>query len=398
MSPQTKQNIARFLAFAIIPLSGFATDIYIPSLPQMGADLNVTSLQVQMTLTIFLISYGLSQLFIGAILDSFGRFKIGLAALVLFAISCVVVATTQNIYVIFLMRAIHGLTVATIVVAKRAYFVDLYEGEQLRNYLSIFTIIWSAGPIIAPFIGGFLQTGFGWNFNFYFLAAIAGALAILEYIFSGETLPVAAEFNLRKIAGVYYRMLTTASFTLGLIMLGLAYSMVMVYNLTGPFIIEHHFNFSPVIIGYCSLILGFAWMLGGLLGKLTINRPFLKKIIINLIIQLLFVVIMLVSITFVETVYSLIFFAFIVHVCAGYTFNNYFTFNLGQFPQNAGIAGGLVGGVVFVIVSFLSYMMVYFIPAKDERNLSISYLFLVLASFVIMLFVYKFNNSRKFEK
>lgn len=395
MNDNKKQSIATFLAFAIIPLSGFATDIYLPSLPQMGTDLNVSSLQIQMTLSIFLISYGISQLFIGAVLDSFGRFRIGLFALVLFVISSLIIATTKNINVIFIMRAIHGLTVATIVVAKRAYFVDVYKGDQLRNYLSIFTIIWSAGPIIAPFVGGFLQASFGWNFNFYLLAGIATALAVLEFIFSKETLVKPSEFNIREIAGIYYVMLSTASFTLGLIMLGLAYSMVMVYNLTGPFIIEHHLRFSPVVIGYCSLILGFSWMLGGLIGKMTINRPFLRKIFMNLILQFVFVSAMMISFRFIENIYSLLFFAFIVHVCAGYTFNNYFTFNLGQFPQNAGIAGGLVGGVVFVIVSLLSYIIVSVIPAKDQCNLSLSYLILVLTSAFIMFFVYRIRRNMR---
>lgn len=395
MTPQTKRRIATYLALAMIPLSGFATDIYIPSLPEMGGALHVSSLQVQMTLSIFLISYGVSQLFIGAILDSFGRYRLGLIALVIFAMASIVIATTHNIHLIYVMRALHGLTVATIVVAKRAYFVDVYKGDELKSYLSIFTIIWSAGPIIAPFIGGYLQTGFGWSFNFYFLAGMALVLAILEMFFSAETLVHKAEFNLRKIVTTYFQMIATPSFTLGLIMLGFAYSMVMVYNLTGPFIIQHHLHFSPVTVGYCSLVLGFSWMLGGFISKATINRPFFKKIVINLFFQLLFVTAMVISLTSFENLYSLVFFAFLIHTCGGYTFNNYFTSNLSQFPENAGIASGLVGGVVFVIVSFLSYGVVSFIPAKDERNLSFSYLLLILASFIVLYTIFHINKKRE---
>lgn len=395
MTIQTRRRVATYLALAMIPLSGFATDIYIPSLPQMGSDLNVTSLQVQMTLSIFLISYGVSQLFIGAILDSFGRFKPGLISLVLFAIASTIIAITHNIQLIYIMRAIQGLTVATIVVAKRAYFVDVYRGDELKSYLSIFTIIWSAGPIIAPFIGGYLEAGFGWNFNFYFLAGMAIILAVLEMLFSAETLTHRAEFNIRKIIATYYQMIATPSFTLGLIMLGLAYSMVMVYNLTGPFIIQHHLDFSPVIAGYCSLILGFAWMLGGFIGKATIQKPFFKKIVLNLFIQLLLVIMMIASISLFENIYSLVFFAFVIHTSAGYTFNNYFTANLSQFPENAGIAGGLVGGVTFIIVSFLSYSIVSFIPAKDEANLSASYLLLTGLSFVVLYGIYSIGRKLK---
>jgi multidrug resistance protein len=390
---EKNQGVATLLAFTLLPLSGFATDIYIPSLPTMAAEMNVSSIQVQLTLSLFLISYGISQLFIGSVLDSFGRYKVCLVSLVIFALASLVIATTHNIYLIYLMRIIHGLTVGAIIVAKRAYFVDVFSGDKLKHYLSLFSIIWSTGPIVAPFIGGYLQSAFGWESNFYFLAAMAFVLVILELIYSGETIVHFTEFNFRKIVNIYTNMITTASFSLGIIMLGLAYCMVMIYNMTGPFIIEHHLHLTPVVAGYSSLVLGFAWMVGGFIGKATINRPFFKRLVVNLALQLLFVGIMMVSVHFISNLYSMIFFAFIIHVGAGYTFNNYFTYCLGKFPKNAGIAGGLTGGITYVIVSFLSYGVVNVVPAKDESNLSYSYLILIVLSIGIMFAISRIRNK-----
>ncbi|RQO75820.1 MFS transporter [Pedobacter sp. KBW06] len=387
------QAIATLLAFALLPLSGFATDIYIPSLPTMAGEMQVSSIQVQLTLSIFLISYGVSQLFIGSVLDSFGRYKVCLVSLLIFAAASMVIAVTHNIYLIYVMRVIHGLTVGAIVVAKRAYFVDLFSGDKLKHYLSLFSIIWSTGPIVAPFVGGYLQTVFGWESNFYFLAGFALVFAILELIYSGETLVHFTEFRFRKIVDIYINMIKTASFTLGIVMLGLAYCMVMVYNMTGPFIIEHHLELSPVIAGYSSLVLGFAWMVGGFIGKATINKPFFRRLVVNVGMQLVFVALMIFSLQFITNLYSLIFFAFIIHIGAGYTFNNYFTFCLGKFPKNAGIAGGLTGGITYVIVSFLSYGIVNIVPAKDERNLSYSYLILILLSIIVMFMIFKMNKK-----
>jgi multidrug resistance protein len=395
MARSYNQGVSTILAFALLPLSGFATDIYIPSLPTMAATMGVSSIQVQLTLSLFLISYGICQLFVGSVVDSFGRYKLSLICLVIFAISCVVVATCHNIYVIYLMRIIHGFTVGTIIVAKRAYFVDVFSGDQLKHYLSMFSIIWSTGPIIAPFLGGYLQTVFGWESNFYFLAILAAVMAVLEYIYSGETIRHRAEFKIRQIAVVYVDMLRTASFTLGIVMLGLAYCMIMVYNMTGPFIIEHDLHLTPVIAGYSSLLLGFAWMVGGFLGKATINKPFFRKMFTNIFFQAAFVAAMLFSISLVENIYSLLFFAFLVHVTAGYIFNNYFTFCLGKFPKNAGIAGGLTGGINYVIVSFLSYGIISFLPAKDEQNLALSYLVITILSVLIMLLIYQMNKKNR---
>lgn len=391
---QQHQGISTILAFALLPLSGFATDIYIPSLPSMASTMQVCSLQVQLTLSLFLISYGVSQLFIGSVLDSFGRYRLSLICLVIFAAASIIIANTHNIYLIYLMRIIHGFTVGTIIVAKRAYFVDLFSGDQLKHYLSLFSIIWSTGPIVAPFLGGYLQTAFGWESNFYFLAILAGLLAILEYIYSGETLTHFSEFSLKRITGVYIDMIKTASFSLGIVMLGLAYTMVMIYNMTGPFIIEHHLHFSPVVAGYSSLILGFAWMVGGFIGKATINSPFFKKMAANLLFQIAFVLIMIVTVQFISNLYVMVLFAFLIHVTAGYIFNNYFTFCLGLFPKNAGIASGLTGGITYVIVSFLSYSVISILPAKDEHHLSESYLVLTILSAVIMFIIYRMSKKQ----
>jgi hypothetical protein len=181
-------------------------------------------------------------------------------------------------------------------------------------------------------------------------------------------------------------------------MLGLAYTMVMVYNMTGPFIIEHQLQLTPITAGYCSLILGFAWMVGGFIGKATINQPFYNKLLINLFFQITFVILMIISLNFMANLFSLVFFAFMIHIGAGYTYNNYFTYSMSRFPKNAGIAGGLSGGVVYIIVSFLSYGIVSFIPAKDERNLSHSYLIIILLSGVVMYVIFRINKKHKAVK
>lgn len=391
------QGAATILAFALIPLSGFATDVYIPSLPTMAKELAVTDLQVQLTLGVFLISYGVAQLFIGSLLDSFGRYKIGLFSLLIFALASVVIANTANIYLIYAMRIVHGITVGAIVVSKRAFFVDVFSGDKLKNYLSMFSIIWATAPIIAPFVGGYLQSWFGWQSNFYFLAAFAMVILVLELLWSGETITQKMEFSLRKIASVYANMVGTASFTLGIVMLALSYGMVMIYNMTGPFVIEHELGLSPIVAGYSSLLLGGAVMVGGLLGKATINKPFIAKLTVNLGLQLLFVVAMLLSINYVSNLYSMVFFAFLIHASSGYTFNTFFTFCLSRFPKNAGIAGGLTGGINYVIVSFLSYGVIALIPAKDEQNLALSYALLIGMSLLIMLLLYKIVGKKMQE-
>ena len=373
MLTEKNKFIATILAFAMIPMSGLATDIYLPSMPSMAKDLHLPESSIQLTLSLFLISYGLTQFVAGSIVDSFGRYKITLISLVLFVISFMITASTENIWVVYAMRILQGILSGFAVVAKRAFFVDVYEGEERKHYLSIMTIVWSVGPIIAPFIGGYLQKIFGWQSNFYVLAGYSLLLLIFEFLFSGETLKVRKNLSINLLVKEYDTMFKAKDFFYGMLMCGLSYSMIMFFNLCGSFIIEHKMGYSEVVAGYVSLILGFAWMLGGFFGKALINRAFLPKLRAANFLQLALIILMFVASFFLNTIYSLVIFAFVIHVTAGFIFNNYFTYCIGRFPNSAGIAGGLTGGTVFILTSAISYGMVALLKPQIQMEVAEGY-------------------------
>jgi hypothetical protein len=116
---------------------------------------------------------------------------------------------------------------------------------------------------------------------------------------------------------------------------------------------------------------------------------------VNTSLQLLFILLMLVCLQFADNLYLLVGFAFAVHVGAGYTFNNYMTFSMTRFPQNAGIASGLTGGLTFLMVSGLSYTIVNLFPAQDGRNLGFSYLALAVLVIAVLLLAKKSAQENK---
>ena len=390
MLTEKNKFIATILAFAMIPMSGLATDIYLPSMPSMAKDLHLPESSIQLTLSLFLISYGLTQFVAGSIVDSFGRYKITLISLVLFVISYMITASTENIWVVYAMRILQGILSGFAVVAKRAFFVDVYQGEERKHYLSIMTIVWSVGPIIAPFIGGYLQKIFGWQSNFYVLAGYSLLLLIFEFLFSGETLKVRKNLSINLLVKEYDTMFKAKDFFYGMLICGLSYSMIMFFNLCGSFIIEHKMGYSEVVAGYVSLILGFAWMLGGFFGKALINRAFLPKLRAANFLQLALIILMFVASFFLNTIYSLVIFAFVIHVTAGFIFNNYFTYCIGRFPNSAGIAGGLTGGTVFILTSAISYGMVALLKPQIQMEVAEGYFLMgVLGLFVLSLIKFR---------
>lgn len=378
------RGIATVLAFAVIPISGLATDIYLPSMPSMAVSLGLSEAKIQLTLSLYLISYGIAQFLLGAVADAFGRYRMSLIALFLFVLSFYWTAHTGNIYVIYFNRIAQGIFAACAVVSKRAFFVDVYEGEERRHYLSIMTIVWSLAPIVAPFIGGYLQTRLGWQSNFSALAIYAGLLFLLELVFSGETLKTKKSFQSKILAQEFAVMLGTKDFLFGMLMCGVSYSMVMFYNLSGPFIIEHQLGFSAVTTGYSSLIMGLAWMFGGFLGRAMMKSAFLPKIRNANFVQLLLIVAMFLTSDWMSNLYSLVFFAFLIHLTAGFIFNNYFSYCLGRFPKSAGITGGLTGGVAFALTSALSYAVAAIVHPSSQEWLSVGYFVMGVLGLVIL--------------
>ncbi len=384
MLKEKNKFIATLLAFAVIPMSGLATDIYLPSMPSMAVELQQPESRIQLTLSIFLISYGITQFFAGSVVDSFGRYRVALISLALFIVSFLITATTKHIMVIYAMRVVQGALSGFAVVSKRAFFVDVYEGEKRKHYLSIMTIVWSVGPIIAPFLGGYLQKLFGWQSNFYVLAGYSLVLLIFELLFSGETLKIKKPFFLRTVLKEYDMMFRTKDFFYGMLMCGVSYAMVIFYNLCGAFLIEHKMGYSEVVAGYVSLILGLAWMMGGFLGKALIEKAFLPKIRYANFIQLFLIVLMIFSSLFLNTIYSLVAFAFVIHVTAGFIFNNYFAYCLGRFPNSAGVAGGLTGGFAFIITSAISYGIVAILKPQVQLHVAEGYFILGILGLLIL--------------
>src|SRR4051812_15085270 len=134
--------ISTVLAFALIPLSGFATDIYIPSFPAMADFFGTSRGDIQLSLVVFVVTNGIGQLFVGSLLDRFGRYRLSLASLFIFALSSFVIAFAGSLTVVLAMRVIQGIAVAFVVVSKRAFFMDVYSGSALKHYTSLFAIIW----------------------------------------------------------------------------------------------------------------------------------------------------------------------------------------------------------------------------------------------------------------
>lgn len=373
------------VALSLIPLSGFAMDIYIPSLPDMAVQLHTTPAAIQLTLSLFIISYGISQLIVGGLIDSYGRYWPGLVSMLGFSAASFITAYTTNLQLIYAMRIVQGFTVAVIVVSKRAFFVDLFAGEQLKKYTSLFSVIWSIAPIVAPFLGGFFQTHWGWTANFIFLGVFGLLFFLLDLLVGGESMKQAQPFSVSTILHTYGKMVKTADFTAGMVILGLTYAMVLLYGMASPFLIENRLQFTPAVTGYCSLFSGVAVMAGGSLSRILIQKPFVKKLLLAGSLQLLTALLLMPLVFHYQNLYTLLLYVFLQHSLAGFIFNNLMSYCLIRFPQYAGKASGLVGGGFAIVTSIFSSLLVNTITISNQLMLGTAYAILAGLTLLVLI-------------
>ena len=161
------------LLTAVGPLS---VDLYLPSLPAIGAALDATPAAVQLTISFYLVGFAAGQLVYGPLSDRFGRKPVMLAALVIFCGATLACAAAPSITALIGGRALQALGSAGAIVLARAVVRDLYEGPRAGRELSLMAMIMGLAPVIAPLIGSGLQAAFGWRACFLFIFA-GGALA-----------------------------------------------------------------------------------------------------------------------------------------------------------------------------------------------------------------------------
>lgn len=194
---RTNQLHALMLA-GLAMLGPFSIVTYMPSFPEMERTFNVTALQMQLTVSAYMATFGVMTLFHGAISDSFGRRSVILANLLLFIAAAVGCALARDFEHLLWFRALQGLSAGAGIVIGRAMIRDSYSGHEAQRMMSMVTMIFGVAPAIAPIIGGWLQSAFGWRSVFVFLALYATTVFASCYWRLAETLPLWHVSRLRR--------------------------------------------------------------------------------------------------------------------------------------------------------------------------------------------------------
>lgn len=225
----------------------FAIDMYLPALPSIGADLQAGTPAVQMSLLIFFLSMGFSQLAVGPLSDMFGRKAPLFVGLALFMAGGVGAALAPSIEWLIAFRFLQGLGASAGMVVPRAVVRDLLTGNEAAKLMSLLMLVFSVSPILAPLTGSFIIGGFGWRGVFWAVTIAAAIATVLLATALKETRPaeerVGSSFG-AALAG-YRELMGNAKF-LGLASIGgFAIASFFVYLSSSSFILIDHYGLTP---------------------------------------------------------------------------------------------------------------------------------------------------------
>ncbi len=141
----------------------------------------------QSMLTVFLLSMGLTQLFIGFLSDKFGRRPVMLAGLSFFALGCFLSAFAPSMTLLLGSRVIQGMGASVGVSVSRAIVRDAYSREQSASVIGYIGMSMIIAPMIGPTIGGFITELANWRYIFIVLGCLALLVIGVVYANMHET-------------------------------------------------------------------------------------------------------------------------------------------------------------------------------------------------------------------
>jgi MFS transporter, DHA1 family, multidrug resistance protein len=194
-----RRNLLPIL-MSVVVLSPLAIDIYLPSMPIMAVEFNVSSSEIQSTLVLFLFAMGIGQILIGPLADRFGRRPVAIGGIAFYIASSVLAAIVIEFHWLQFARVLQGIAACASSIVVFSAVRDSFSAKEGAHYYSYLNGMICVIPALAPTLGGLLALQFGWRSTFIFMAIYALIILLIVLYRLPETRPE----NTRSSGALYH--------------------------------------------------------------------------------------------------------------------------------------------------------------------------------------------------
>ncbi|ARG97492.1 MFS transporter [Legionella micdadei] len=342
-------------------------DLYQPALPAITVYFNTSQALGQLTLSLFFLVFGLSQLIWGPLIDHFGRRRTLKLSLFIFLFSTIGCIFSRNIEMLIIARIFQGFAVCCANVVAFSSSRDQDDSTERARVISHISMIVSVSPIFAPLIGSVIFTQYGWQATFILMAILAVFLLIsAKYTLRESPHWQCSEgsFLFRTSLASYKKILSHRRLWIGIFIITASYSCVMIVIVSAAYLIIDNLNYSPFIFSISFGINGSMLILGNYIGiKLREKKSLPWNIHAGSLLMILGAFMML--ILFHIFGLSLITLAPVLIICLGISITNPPTFSLAlsNYHQEAATATAIINtvrmSVAAIVAGVLAGLIVY---------------------------------------
>jgi DHA1 family bicyclomycin/chloramphenicol resistance-like MFS transporter len=174
---------------SVCTIGPLSTDLYLPAMPTVAADLGASSAAIALTVTTFLVGLAFGQLLAGPLSDTYGRRRPLLVGLAVFVAASVVCALAPSAEVLVVVRLVQGLAGASGMAITNAVVTDYSRGREAARLLSRLALVSGVAPIVAPLFGAQLLRVTSWRGIFVVLAGLGLVMIAAVALGLRESLP-----------------------------------------------------------------------------------------------------------------------------------------------------------------------------------------------------------------
>jgi len=156
----------------------YAETMLIPAIPDLIKDFHVSYSMSSWILTAYLITGAVMTPIAGKLSDIYGKKKILLVIMAIYAVGVSIAGFATNIYFLLSARAIQGIGMAMFPIAF-SIIRDSFPREKLSIGQGVISSMFASGAVIGLSVGGAIIKHYGWQATFFTIIPIAIGLLIV---------------------------------------------------------------------------------------------------------------------------------------------------------------------------------------------------------------------------